>query len=244
MSESTSVTDHINNLNKLFSQLSVLDYNIAVNECVEILFQSLPDSYDQLIINLTNNVPTDYLVFDELAAAVLEEESRRKNKEDRSASSQQADALLMMRKRSMERGSSGSHNHGRSKSRSKKNVKCYHCGKKGHVKKDCWHHKKSTKKTPKATNSQGCVASTFDDGEILFIEAETDSKGKKQLTDVWILDSGATWHMTSHRYWFQTYKPISEGSVFMSNDHALEIVGIGTIKLKLFDGIIRTIQRV
>ncbi|KAJ0081677.1 hypothetical protein Patl1_10256 [Pistacia atlantica] len=30
----------------------------------------------------------------------------------------------------------------------------------------------------------------------------------------------------------------------MSNDHALEIVAIGTVKLKLFDGIIRTIQRV
>ncbi|KAJ0018181.1 hypothetical protein Pint_10108 [Pistacia integerrima] len=30
----------------------------------------------------------------------------------------------------------------------------------------------------------------------------------------------------------------------MSNDRTLEIVGIGTVKLKLFDGIIRTIQGV
>ncbi|KAJ0081676.1 hypothetical protein Patl1_10255 [Pistacia atlantica] len=54
----------------------------------------------------------------------------------------------MMRGRSMKRGSSRSHNHDRSKSRSKKNVKCYHCGKQGHVKKDCWHYKKNTEKTP------------------------------------------------------------------------------------------------
>ena len=43
-----------------------------------------------------------------------------------------------MRGRSMERGPNGSHNHGRSKSRSKKNVKCYNYGKKGHIKKEYW----------------------------------------------------------------------------------------------------------
>ncbi|KAF2294513.1 hypothetical protein GH714_012115 [Hevea brasiliensis] len=80
MSESTSVTDHINNLNTLFSQLTALEYHIAENERAELLLQSLPDSYDQLIINLTNNILTDYLVFNDVAAAVLEEESRRKNK--------------------------------------------------------------------------------------------------------------------------------------------------------------------
>ena len=30
----------------------------------------------------------------------------------------------------------------------------------------------------------------------------------------------------------------------MCNDHALEIVGIGTIKIKMFDGMIRTIEEI
>ena len=98
-----------------------MEYTIAENERAELLLQSLPDSYDQLIINLTNNVLTDYLSFDDMAAAVLEEESRRKNKEDRLESSKQAEALLMTRGRSMERGSSGSQS--RPKSQSKKQVK-------------------------------------------------------------------------------------------------------------------------
>ena len=46
MSESTSVTDHINNVNMLFSQLTTSDYKIVGNECVELLLQSLPDLYD------------------------------------------------------------------------------------------------------------------------------------------------------------------------------------------------------
>ena len=58
------------------------------------------------------------------------------------------------------------------------------------------------------------------------------------------MDSGATWHMTSRREWFHHYEPISGGSVFMGDDHALEIAGIGTIKLKMFDGMVRTIQEV
>ena len=84
--------------------------------------------------------------------------------------------------------------------------------------------------------------STSDDEEILYGEAKIGSKGGKQLTDVWIVDSGATWHMTLHRDWFYTYEPVLEGSMFMGNDYALEIVGVGTIKIKMFDGSVCTLQ--
>ncbi|GMI76144.1 hypothetical protein HRI_001283700 [Hibiscus trionum] len=100
MSESTSVTEHLNTLNTLFSQLTSLSYKIESQERAELLLQSLPDSYDQLIINLTNNNLTSDLVFDDVAAAVLEEENRRKNKEDRQGNLQQAEALTVMRGRS------------------------------------------------------------------------------------------------------------------------------------------------
>ncbi|TXG58976.1 hypothetical protein EZV62_016805 [Acer yangbiense] len=240
------MTDHINIMNTLFSQLTELGHKIEENERAELLLQSLPDSYDQLIINLTNNILVEYLVFDDVAAAVLEEESRRKNKEDRSKGSQQAEALTMTRGRSTERGPSGSHNHGRSKSRSRKNVKCYNCGKKGHVKSECWHNKKKNgdNRAPESSSSQGCVASTSDDGEVLYSEGNTAAEGRKRFADVWLLDSAATWHMTSRREWFHKYEPVSGGSVFMGNDHALEIAGIGTIKIKMHDGTIRTIQEV
>ncbi|KAH9789507.1 Integrase catalytic domain-containing protein [Citrus sinensis] len=245
MAESTMVTDHINTLKTLFSQLTTLGHNIEENECAELLLQSLPDSYDQLIINLTNNNPVEGLVFDDVAASVLNEESRRKNKENRQASSQQAEALSVTRGRSTERGPSGSQNQDRSKSRSKKNVKCYKCGKKGHVKKECWSNQKRKEgKKPESSNAQGCLASTSDDGEILYSEATIISEGRKRLSDVCLIDSGAIWHMTSRREWFHTYEPISGGSVYMGNDHALEIAGIGTIKIKMFDGTIHTIGEV
>ena len=82
-----SVMDYINNLNMLFSQLTVSNYTIAENERVKLLLQSLLDSYDQLVINITNNNIADNLAFNDVTDAILEEESRRKNKEDRSTSS-------------------------------------------------------------------------------------------------------------------------------------------------------------
>ncbi|RDX80297.1 hypothetical protein CR513_39162, partial [Mucuna pruriens] len=165
-----------------------------------------------------------------------------KNKEDRLEILKKVEALMMTRGRSIECGSSGNQNHGRSKSRRIKNLKCYNCGMREHLKKDCWHNKKNGGKNFEPSTSQGCVASTLDDGLILYSKAEITSKGGKQVHDKWIVDSGATWHMTPHRDWFHTYEPISGGSVFMGNNHALEIAGVGTVKIKMYDGTVRTIQ--
>ncbi|RDX80417.1 hypothetical protein CR513_39031, partial [Mucuna pruriens] len=77
MSESTLVINHINNLNMLFAQLIMLDFNIVENEC------SLPNLYDQIIINITNNIIVVHLPFDDVVGAILKEDSKRKNKKDR-----------------------------------------------------------------------------------------------------------------------------------------------------------------
>ncbi|KAE8686001.1 hypothetical protein F3Y22_tig00111088pilonHSYRG00304 [Hibiscus syriacus] len=236
MPESTSVTEHLNTLNTLFSQLTSLSCKIGEQERAELLLQSPPDSYDQLIINLTNSNVTS-LVFDDVAAAVLQEENRRKNKEDRQVNMQQAEALTTMRGRSTERDQSSSHKHGRSKSRSKKNLKCYHCGKKGHLKNDCWSLNKNS-------NPQGNTANTSDDGDALCCEASTTVEGRKRFADIWLINSGATYHMTSRREWFHHYEPVSGRSVYSCNDHALEIVGVGTVKLKMYDGTIKVVRDV
>ncbi|KAE8678869.1 hypothetical protein F3Y22_tig00111402pilonHSYRG00400 [Hibiscus syriacus] len=206
MPESTSVTEHLNTLNTLFSQLTSLSCKIGEQERAELLLQSLPDSYDQLIINLTNSNVTS-LVFNDVSAAVLQEENRRKNKEDRQVNLQQAEALTMitmmttMRGRSIERGQSSSHKHGN-------------------------------------------TANTSDDGDALCCEVSTTVERRKRFADIWIIDSGATYHMTSRREWFHHYEPVSGGSVYSCNDHALEIIGVGTIKLKMYDGTIKVARDV
>ena len=52
----------------------------------------------------------------------------------------------------------------------------------------------------------------------------------------WLLDSGASNHMCIHREWFKYYKSINDGVVYMGNDVSCNIVGIGSIQIKMFDG--------
>jgi hypothetical protein len=46
----------------------------------------------------------------------------------------------------------------------------------------------------------------------------------------WIVNYGATQHMTFQQEWFTTYKCISPRRVFMGDDTVLEVVGKQNIK--------------
>ncbi|GJU46168.1 retrovirus-related pol polyprotein from transposon TNT 1-94 [Tanacetum coccineum] len=199
MTESTSVTEHVNNLNTLFSQLTSLSCKIDSQERAEILLQSLPDSYDQVIINLTSNVLSDYLVFDDVAAAILEEENRRNNREGQGKQVQEQ------------------------------------CG-------GLWCDERKVME-PAPLESQIMVNLTtrkeeeFLNASNMACRHSGCNEKPKRFADVWLCDTGATFHMTARREWFHQYKPISEGGfVYSCNDHELKIIGIGSIMVKMHDG--------
>jgi len=50
--------------------------------------------------------------------------------------------------------------------------------------------------------------------------------------------------MSPKRDWFTTYESVNGGSILMGNDVVYKIVGIGTIRMKMHDGIVRTLTNV
>ena len=53
------------------------------------------------------------------------------------------------------------------------------------------------------------------------------------MKDQWILDSGASFHMTSHGDWFHTYQSYN-GTVYMDVNSSCTIVGVGEVRIKIF----------
>jgi hypothetical protein len=74
-----------------------------------------------------------------------------------------------------------------------------------------------------------------------FLLAVTGSDGC--FSDYWVLDTTCTFHMFPKRA-ITTYESVNGGSVLMRNDVACKIVGMGTIRIRMHDGIVRTLKNV
>ncbi|KAL8137788.1 hypothetical protein V2J09_003789 [Rumex salicifolius] len=60
----------------------------------------------------------------------------------------------------------------------------------------------------------------------------------------WILDTRCSYHMCLNKKWFTSYKDINGATVLMDNEHGCKTVGIVTIRIKMHDGIVRTLMDV
>ncbi|KAG8483097.1 hypothetical protein CXB51_022015 [Gossypium anomalum] len=139
--------------------------------------------------------------------------------------------------------------HGKSKGRSKSSNRgktCKFCKKKGHIKSECYKLQNKIKR--EAANQKGKqpknfgkadVVEDYSDGELL-VSSVNDSK----VSEEWILDSSCTFYMSPNRDWFTTYETVSEGVVLIGNNASCKIAGVGTIKVKMFDGVVRTLSDV
>ncbi|KAG8497502.1 hypothetical protein CXB51_008962 [Gossypium anomalum] len=138
---------------------------------------------------------------------------------------------------------------GKSKGKSKSSNRgktCNFCKKKGHIKSECYKLQNKIKReaaNQKGKQPENCgeadVVKDYSDGELL-VASVNDSK----VSEEWILDSGCTFHMSPNRDWFTTYETVSEGVVLMGNNASCKIAGVGTIKVNMFDRVVRTLSDV
>ena len=60
----------------------------------------------------------------------------------------------------------------------------------------------------------------------------------------WILDTGATYHLCHIKEWFTDFRNLESGAVVMGNDQPCRTMGIGIIRLKMFDGMVKQLKKV
>lgn len=89
-----------------------------------------------------------------------------------------------------------------------------------------------------SSGSASPVTKHESDGELLSV-----TSGSKAFEN-WILDTGCTFHMCAVREWLDTYKEVSSGEVLMGDDSSCLVRGIGTVRIRMFDGMIRALGNV
>ncbi|KAG8499189.1 hypothetical protein CXB51_005621 [Gossypium anomalum] len=249
LEEGASVHEHLTVFKEILSNLEAMEVQYDKEDLGLILLCSLPPSYstfrDTILYSresLTVDEVYDFLTsYDKMKHLVVKPDSQGEGLIVRGRQDRNTDD---------DRGRTQERNHrGKSKGRSKSSNRgktCNFCKKKGHIKSECYKLQNKIKR--EAANQKGKqpensgeadVVEDYSDGELL-VASVNDSK----VSEEWILDSGCTFHMSPNRDWFTTYETVSEGVVLMGNNASCKIAGVGTIKVKMFDGVVRTLSDV
>lgn len=116
----------------------------------------------------------------------------------------------------------------------KKDFVCHYCSKKGHIARNCFkkrddlkNNKENEKTKRKTDNDNSANLEAF-----LTLESNCSARILNANTsDVWLLDSGASKHMSFRREWFVEFNESSE-FVSLGDDSTCEVKGRGTILIK------------
>jgi len=69
----------------------------------------------------------------------------------------------------------------------------------------------------------------------------TSGRSKERFLDAWLLESECIYHMSPKKEWFSTTSLLKEDNPD-ENDAACKTIRISSIRMKMFDGQVRTLK--
>lgn len=241
--EDSSVADHLNEFQGIVDQLSGMGVNFDDEVLALMVLASLPDSWETLKISLTNSAPNGVVTMELVKSGVLNEEMRRRSQ---GTSSSHSEVLATTnRGRSQSKGprrKDKSRDTSRGKTNKFANVECYHCHRKGHIKKFCRLRKKENRKGKDSEKNRDdgsdddSIAATVEQDFLIFYDGDADAINLASHDTNWVIDSGASIHATARKEFFVNYTAGDFGVVKMGNDGNARIVGLGDVQLETNNG--------
>lgn len=103
------------------------------------------------------------------------------------------------------------------------NFKCWNIKKSGRLRKEC--NEEKNKKDKKCFLNFDSDKSSQNGTDLFVIDLATHA-----IEDVWLIELGASFHMTSHRDWFSKYEEYDGGKVYLGDESHLKTISCGRVK--------------
>lgn len=213
MATNDTIAQHISKIQNLANQIKDAGDDISNMAIMTKILSTLPIKYRNVRQAWLSLDPTKQTI-NNLKARLLDEESNLQNYEE----TEQALATMSFNKKKQE-------------NEKPRGPLCYNCRKRGHIAKYCKEKKKKHNENPRNQENH-----KNDKNETAFnVEVEANSIIFENET--WIMDSGASAHMTYRQDFFQTLDGSFKSRVTLGNNQHLSVEGKGMIKIqKLIHG--------
>ncbi|KAH9697399.1 hypothetical protein KPL71_023589 [Citrus sinensis] len=236
ISEEKTALEHIDNFNKIILDLEgVENVKITDEDKAFFLLSSLPKIYEGFVDTMLYGRTT--LTLEDVKASLSSKEIQKNNGHEVS----NAEGLFARteKKNQKKKNQSQAKKDDVSVKEKMKKRKCFYCKKQDHYIRDCAEKKRDEKER----TGDAAVASedSSDDGyhsADLLVASNSNIKGQ------WVLDSGCSFHLCPDKSLFHTYKSVDGGRVLMGNNNVCKIVGMGSVKIEMFDGSVQTLSDV
>ncbi|KAF1332328.1 Integrase catalytic core protein, partial [Globisporangium splendens] len=214
MEEGDDVLAHINKVKTLAEQLDAVGAPVSEDDLVITLLGSLSESYQFLITALESR--SDTLTWELVTSRLLHEDMKRKEQGGDGVAAGQA-FMTGDKKRSTRPG--------------KKTGACNYCGKMGHWIAECPSriHDNADRQRPQRAN----VAHNQDEDSGDFLFAVGKGSGDDAKNPTWLIDSGATQHMSYSKRFMTKYKTIDPVDVHLADDGVVQAIGSGDIVMMM-----------
>lgn len=215
MGNGERVLSYISRVRQLASDVKSMGVIVNAQDVAMTLLSGLPKRYEHLIVAIDTVTDAANIDIDFVKSRLIQEEQRIADREDDSPGSSQA--ALYHQQKAAPRGKKF----------------CNYCKKANHSEPYCWKKHGDERGNQKGLISEGGKPSLHDRDDLAYclMASAEEERGIPELQ--WVIDLGATSHMTFDQNEFDNLEKTSSFGVGMGNQSTVRAEGKGNIKVRL-----------